>query len=271
MRISRIIPAAALLIGLGLFSAAFGGELGVYRSCLPGRAALELSATLGADILPGAFAGYPMPVLDGALRAGMPDAALSWGPAPVRRPVYILPFDDSPGCAAQARARELECASPGSSRVAPDVLSSLRKIFSSRGLPAALVWIAEVESAFDPHAVSSAGAVGLFQLMPATAERFGLRVWPLDERKRPEKSAEAAADYLRFLRDEFGSWPLALAAYNAGEGRVIRAMRSSNARTFEELAPHLALETRRYVPRVMTVMALREDQARGVPAAFFMP
>jgi len=134
-----------------------------------------------------------------------------------------------------------------------------------------MVWLAEVESAFDPNAESKAGAAGLFQLMPATAERFGLKTFPHDERVTPGKNARAAAAYLRHLREEFGCWSLALAAYNAGEGRVVRIMKQCDAKTFSEIAPYLPAETRRYVPRAMTIIALREDQLRGVPAACVLP
>ena len=152
------------------------------------------------------------------------------------------------------------------------LISGLKGIFQNEGVPNDLVWLAEVESSLNPKAESKAGAVGLFQLMPATAERFGLKIFPVDDRKAPDKSAKAAACYLRYLRDQFGCWPLALAAYNAGEGRVGRAMKMNGARTFREVAPFLSSETRRYVPRVMAIMALREDQMRGVPsAAYFRP
>jgi hypothetical protein len=147
----------------------------------------------------------------------------------------------------------------------------LKDIFRNEGIPHNLIWIVEVESSFNAEAESSAGAVGLFQFMPATAQRFGLQLFPADDRKMPYKSAKAAAEYLRFLRDEFGCWTLALAAYNAGEGRVWRAMKENDARTFQEVAQYLPSETRRYVQRVITTMALREDQARGIPSAFFMP
>jgi len=153
-----------------------------------------------------------------------------------------------------------------------NLVSILKEIFRNEGVPHDLIWIAEVESSLNPEAESKAGAMGLFQLMPATAERFGLKLFPVDDRKAPHKSAHAAASYLRQLRNEFGCWALALAAYNAGEGRVGRAMKLNDARTFREVAPYLPSETRRYVPRVMAIMALREDQMRGVPsAAYFRP
>lgn len=152
-----------------------------------------------------------------------------------------------------------------------DLISVLKDIFRDEGVPHNLVWLAEVESSFNPNARSKAGAVGLFQLMPTTAERFGLQLFPVDDRKTPDKSARAAACYLRRLYAEFGGWALALAAYNGGEGMVSRTMKSHNARTFSEVAPYLPSETRKYVPRVMAKMALREDQSRGVFSAACFP
>ena len=153
----------------------------------------------------------------------------------------------------------------------PEMMEVISDIFRSEGVPRNLAWLAQVESDLDPEAVSRAGAVGLFQLMPATAERFGLRVFPEDDRKKPEKSARAAALYLRQLHKEFGAWTLALAAYNAGEGRVRRTLKAQNASTYLEIVPHLPAETRRYVPRVMAITALREDQRRGISTALFIP
>jgi len=115
------------------------------------------------------------------------------------------------------------------------IIPRLKKIFMKEGVPQQWVWVAQVESALNPRAKSSAGAVGLFQLMPGTARRFGLQTAPVDDRMEPEKSAGAAAQYLKFLHQEFGCWSLALAAYNAGEGRVKEIMKRHKARTFEEV------------------------------------
>jgi membrane-bound lytic murein transglycosylase D len=146
---------------------------------------------------------------------------------------------------------------PPPARAAPRV-PALKKIFAAQGVPAELVWLAEVESSFDPTARSPVGAAGLFQFMPATAERFGLSLAPEDERLHPEKSARAAARYLRILHDRFESWPLALAAYNAGEGRVGRALDRSGARDFAGVAQHLPAETQLYVPKVLATVEERE-------------
>jgi membrane-bound lytic murein transglycosylase D len=138
------------------------------------------------------------------------------------------------------------------------LMPGLKRIFREEGVPPELAWLAEVESTLDPAARSPVGAVGLYQLMPATAQRFGVSLRPRDERLKPEKNARAAAQYLRFLKTRFASWPLALAAYNAGEGRVGRAMKKTGAATFEELAPHLPVETQMYVPKTLAVVELRE-------------
>jgi membrane-bound lytic murein transglycosylase D len=137
-------------------------------------------------------------------------------------------------------------------------VSRLKPIFTGQGVPPELVWIAEVESSFDPRARSPVGATGLFQLMPATAKRYGLRTWPLDHRLRPDDSARAAAKYLDYLHAHFKDWRLALAAYNAGEGTVEKLLQRHKARTFDEIATHLPAETQMSVPRVEATLARRE-------------
>lgn len=140
---------------------------------------------------------------------------------------------------------------------ADEMVPTLVPIFSAAGLPSELVWLAEVESTFNPSAGSPAGAVGLFQLMPATARELGLSVMLPDERTNPEKSAVAAAQLLRSLYRRFGDWPLALAAYNAGAGRVRRTLEKQKATTFAEIAPTLPAETRMYVPKVLAMLQVR--------------
>jgi membrane-bound lytic murein transglycosylase D len=149
-----------------------------------------------------------------------------------------------------------------SKREAPDsadaLIPVLKEVFRDQGVPHQLVWLAEVESSLDPAARSPVGAAGLFQFMPETAKRFGLQLEPSDERLQPEKSARAAAKYLRFLHGEFNSWPLAIAAYNAGEGAVGRLLAKKRASTFDEIAPQLPVETQMYVPKVLATVSVRE-------------
>jgi peptidoglycan lytic transglycosylase D len=141
---------------------------------------------------------------------------------------------------------------------ATNYVPRLKPIFAAQKVPPELVWIAEVESSFDPRARSPVGAAGLFQLMPATAKRYGLRTWPLDHRQRPDDSARAAAQYLSSLHSQFGDWRLALAAYNAGEGTVQKLLQRRKARTYDAIATRLPAETQMFVPRVEATLARRE-------------
>ena len=137
----------------------------------------------------------------------------------------------------------------------------LKPIFREEGVPEELVWVAEVESSFDPRARSPAGAAGLYQLMPETARAQGLSTFPFDQRYRPEKNARASARYLRALHRRFKDWPLALAAYNAGETRVANLLSRHRARTFDDIARHLPAETQMYVPRIDALLQRREGRS----------
>ncbi|MBZ5514098.1 MAG: lytic transglycosylase domain-containing protein [Acidobacteriia bacterium] len=131
---------------------------------------------------------------------------------------------------------------------------TLAGILRAKGLPSSLVGVAGVESGFNSLALSPKGARGLWQLMPATARRYGLIVEPHhDERVDPVKSTLAAAAYITDLYAQFGDWPLVFAAYNAGEDRVARALNRVGARDFWTLGRRGALpeETLRYVPEVL--------------------
>ena len=131
----------------------------------------------------------------------------------------------------------------------------IEAILASESMPTELVWIAAAESGFDPNSVSWVGAAGLWQLMPDTARSYGLRVdaW-VDERRDPERATRAAAHMLRDLHTRFGSWDLALAAYNMGYAALLRAMRKYNTNDFERIASleaGLPFETTSYVPRIL--------------------
>ncbi|RMF73010.1 MAG: LysM peptidoglycan-binding domain-containing protein [Acidobacteria bacterium] len=140
-----------------------------------------------------------------------------------------------------------------------------REIFAEHGVPQDLVYMAYTESGFKVTAYSRAHARGIFQFIAPTARRYGLRVdWWVDERADPEKSARAAARYLKDLHDEFGDWALALAAYNGGEGRVRRAIRRTGVRDFWTLARRrfFRRETRNYVPAIMAATLIAKNPAK---------
>ncbi|HLX94507.1 MAG TPA: lytic transglycosylase domain-containing protein [Verrucomicrobiae bacterium] len=144
---------------------------------------------------------------------------------------------------------------PASAR---ELVPELKPIFTAQKVPPDLVWVAEVESSFDRRALSPAGAAGLFQLMPDTAKRFGLSLWPRDQRYQAEPSATASAQYLKYLYDRFKDWRLTLAAYNAGEGTVQKLLDRYKAHSYDDIAGHLPAETQMYVPRVEAVLQQRE-------------
>jgi membrane-bound lytic murein transglycosylase D len=122
-----------------------------------------------------------------------------------------------------------------------------------RRLPEDLMWVAMIESGFDPRAKSPAGAVGLWQFMPATGEVYGLQVTRhMDQRKNPHLATQAAAHHLRDLYFRFGSWDLALAAYNMGYEQLLDAIDKYGTADFNELARQEAIpsETAAYVPKI---------------------
>jgi soluble lytic murein transglycosylase-like protein len=141
-------------------------------------------------------------------------------------------------------------------------LPMILEVFKQKGLPEELVFTAMIESGFDPVAVSRAGAKGLWQFMAPTARQYGLRVdrW-LDERLDPEKSTVAAANYLKDLYTTFGSWDLVQAAYNAGETKVIRAIKGTGTRDFWGLTNSRLLrdETKNYVPAIHAVTIISQE------------
>ncbi|HXG27800.1 MAG TPA: LysM peptidoglycan-binding domain-containing protein [Nevskiales bacterium] len=129
----------------------------------------------------------------------------------------------------------------------------------ARGMPVEIALLPAIESAYDPYAYSPSHAVGLWQFLPGTAERFGLRRnWWYDGRRDVTESTRAALDYLEYLHGMFGDWLLALAAYNSGEGRVQQALQNNRARGLPEdfWSISLPTETRGYVPRLLALAEL---------------
>ncbi len=149
------------------------------------------------------------------------------------------------------------------SDMAPLILERLE----ARGMPLDLLYLAMIESGFQPQATSHAAAAGVWQFISATGQRYGLDIdRAVDERRDPVRATEAALDYLEDLHDRFGSWYLAAAAYNSGEGRVGRAMRAEfgreRARSEEEyykIWDRLPRETRDYVPLMIAAARITKD------------
>ena len=138
-------------------------------------------------------------------------------------------------------------------------MNMIDRIFAEYNLPPNLAYLAVVESNFNPQARSHANAVGMWQFMSGTGRVFDLETsWWHDERYDPEKSTEAAARYLTRLYNEFGEWELALASYNAGEGKVRRAQVKARTRNHDSSFWSLELprETRGYVPSFFAVNIL---------------
>jgi membrane-bound lytic murein transglycosylase D len=137
------------------------------------------------------------------------------------------------------------------------------RIFKQEGVPTDLIWLAQVESGWNPYAYSSAAAKGIWQFIPSTGVRFGLaqNYW-VDERSSPEKSTRAAARYLKWLSNRYrGDWTLALAAYNTGEGNIDSAIARSGSRDFWRIhrGGHIAQETRNYVPAILAVVTIAKN------------
>ena len=128
------------------------------------------------------------------------------------------------------------------------------------GLPDDLKYLAVAESDLRPWIASPAGALGLWQFMPATARHFGLTVnQQIDHRQLPENILGAARTYLKSLHGKFGNWALALAAYNAGDGRIAKAVAAQGTQSYYDL--DLPRETERYVYRIAAIKAVMENAA----------
>ncbi len=141
-----------------------------------------------------------------------------------------------------------------------------RRIFREEGVPENVAWLGQVESAWKPTAMSWASASGLWQFIPGTGTRFGLRrTAHLDERNSFEKATRASAKYLKFLANRYnGNWELAMGAYNCGEGNVDKAIRRAGSANFWAAYPYLPQETRNYVPNILaTILIANNPQKYG--------
>jgi membrane-bound lytic murein transglycosylase D len=131
-------------------------------------------------------------------------------------------------------------------------LDLMKGILKEKDVPEEIVFLSLIESGFNPFAYSPARAAGYWQFIASTAKRYGLEInWWRDERRDPVKSTEAAANYLKDLYDMFGSWNLAMAAYNAGEGKILKALNRTKTDDYWSLlnTRYIKRETKDYVPK----------------------
>jgi len=138
----------------------------------------------------------------------------------------------------------------------------MKNLLKDNGLPEDLVYLALIESGFNPYAYSIRKASGPWQFIYLTGKRYGLKVnWWVDERRDPEKSTIAAAKYLKDLYDMFECWYLAAAAYNAGERKIVNAMKRYRTEDFWELTKYryLKQETKDYVPQMIAAALIAKD------------
>lgn len=141
-----------------------------------------------------------------------------------------------------------------------------RRIFREEGVPENVAWLGQVESAWKPTAMSWAAASGLWQFIPGTGARYGLRKTAyVDERNSFEGATRASARYLKFLANRYGgNWELAMAGYNCGEGNVDKAIARAGASNFWLAYPYLPKETRNYVPNILaTILIANNPQQYG--------
>ena len=134
-----------------------------------------------------------------------------------------------------------------------------------RNMPMEIALLPMIESAYNPLAKSKAKAVGMWQFIPSTGRLYGLQQdWWRDERQNVIESTDSALDYLERLHDEFGTWELALAAYNAGEGRVGRTQKKNkrNKRPTDFYSLNLPMETRNYVPKLLAIRNIMQNPAK---------
>ncbi|MCJ7782684.1 MAG: transglycosylase SLT domain-containing protein [Desulfobacterales bacterium] len=138
----------------------------------------------------------------------------------------------------------------------------MKNVLKEHGLPGDLVYLSLIESGFNPYAYSRSKASGLWQFISLTGKRYGLKVnWWVDERRDPEKSTIAAAKYLKDLYQMFACWYLAAAGYNAGEYKIVKAMKLYRTEDFWMLTKHryLKRETKDYVPQMIAAALIAKD------------
>ncbi|HSV93986.1 MAG TPA: lytic transglycosylase domain-containing protein, partial [Desulfobacterales bacterium] len=232
MRIPALLrwtPAAVLLCGLALSPPAWP------QAGPP--AALDFSALIAAARVAGPldFCGEPVPLEDPDVRERMEREILSTLADPHQVILWIK------------RSRQS--------------LAPIEEVLKRQQLPDDLKYVAIAESALRPHAGSPKGAMGFWQFIEPTGRKYGLQIDSArDERRSLQSSTDAALAYLKDLRQMFGAWTLAVAAYNMGENGLRADMAQQNARDYYRL--HLPMETQRYVFRILTAKIILKDPGR---------
>jgi len=297
-----LIPFRSILVGALLIATHLGVPGGAIAELSSAIAPAEPQVTPGAtedhdtwrpesaiglpgDLDPGSTPVKQPDLSDGS--AGLPDPGMPRTPAFVTTPVPPAPAPNTPPPVAVAsvappkyqveenhhvrqfvdqfqtgyRRAVIEKWLARSGQYLPMILD----VFRQKGLPDELVFTAMIESGFNPVAVSRAGAKGLWQFMAPTARRYGLRIddW-LDERLDPEKSTMAAARHLLDLYAVFGSWNLVQAAYNAGEMKVLQAIRAMGSSDFWTLRSGQVLrdETKNFIPAIQAAALIAREPER---------
>jgi len=136
-----------------------------------------------------------------------------------------------------------------------------RQIFSQEGVPVDITWLGQVESAWQPKAMSWAAASGLWQFIPGTGRQYGLKqtAW-IDERNSFEQATRASARYLKALAAHYnGDWELAMGAYNTGQGNIDRGISRAGTANFWAIYPYIAQETRNYVPNILATILIAKN------------
>jgi membrane-bound lytic murein transglycosylase D len=257
----------------------------------PRRGSLVLVLALGSGLAGCQLLETRTPPSAAALEAAPPSPTIEVAPARVPRPEIVLEPIPPPTDLLGRIREELVLPTSGDTTVEREIAwyvknpAYLDRVFlrgerylyyiaeelDRRGMPADLALLPVVESAFDPFAYSHGRASGLWQIIPGTGRRLGLKQnWWFDGRRDVIESTRAALDYLQSLHTKFGGdWLLAVAGYNSGEGNVIRARKRAQAAgeptDFWGIRRYLPVETRTYVPRLIAVRTLvAEPQAHGI-------
>jgi len=258
-----------LLLFLLLSAPFYNADAGEKQPTDISPAAVEKTEEVKIADVQGAIPAEPEPEIKPEIKAEVtPDIEIAPEAKPVAPDPIITPYKSDPA-AVRAVEKSVSLFSEGiKERFSIYLIRSgrylelMKEILKSKNVPENIVFLSLIESGFNPYAYSVARAVGPWQFISATAKRYGLVIdWWRDERRDPVKSTEAAANYLNDLYGMFGSWNLAMAAYNAGEGKILRALNRSKSDDYWSLLKtrHIKRETKNYVPRFIAASIIAEN------------